>query len=135
MRRNNTWTEDVKIHAKARIEVQAKPGVPHDKTKDIEEIMAIIESESELRCDAYEFCGTDDTKDKDAQISIFKVDVAYYKPCEFEEVEGGEKDERLAEPIEDSLDYDYEGDCDFETDELIISITDIDDVDTEYESY
>jgi hypothetical protein len=135
MRRNNTWTEDVRIYAKARVEIQAKPGIPHDKTKDIEEIMAIIERDSELRCDAYESCKTNDAEDKDTQTTTFIIDVAYYKPCEFREEEGGEWDERIAEPIEDSLDYCYEGECDFETDELIISVIDIDDAETQYESY
>lgn len=132
--RNDSWVEDVKIYAKARVEIKAKPGVPHDKTKDIEDIKAIITSESGLWCNKHEFCEFDDTEDKDAPTTVFIVDVDYYKPCEFIEVEGGEPDERLAEPIEDSLDFDYEGVDEFETDELTISITDIYDIDTEYES-
>lgn len=135
MRYDDIWTENVKIYAKARVEIEAKPGVPHYKTMDIEEVKAIIESKSELRCDAHEFCEFDDTENKDSPTTVFTVDVEYYKPCEFEEVEGGEPDERLAEPVEDSLDYDYEGDWNFETDELTISIADIYDADTEYETF
>lgn len=129
----DSWVEDIKIYAKARIEIKAKPGIPHYKTMDIEEVKAIIDSESDLRCNAHEFCEFDDTEDKDAPTTVFMVNVAYYRPCEFKEVEGGEKGERLAEPIEDSLDCDYEGAWDFETDELIISITDLDDIETHYE--
>lgn len=124
------YTEDVKVYAKARIEVVAKPGVPHDRTKDIEQIISVIERESDIVCSAHR---TDDSEDRDAPTAIYIVKIEYPRPCEFEEVEGGEPDERLLEAIESTFDPDYEGKDEFETDELVISITDIDDIETDYE--
>lgn len=125
-----TYTGDVKVYAKARIEVVAKLGVPHDRTKDIEEVIAVIERESDIVYCAHRI---DDSEDMGDLITIYIVDVVYLRPCEFEEVMGGEPDERLLEPIDITFDPEYEGKDEFETDDLIISITDIDDIETDYE--
>lgn len=124
------YTGTVYVCAKACVEIEAKPGVPHYKTLDIEKIKDVIEKESILRCYEHSFIEFDATRNEDSPITKFSIRVEYSNSCEFYKEIGGEPDEILFTPYEDDEEYD-DIHC-FETDELMIEITDIEVIKTEY---
>lgn len=113
----------IAVYAKVGIEIKAKPGVPHDKTLDIEKIMGIIENEPRLvDCYGHSFIGFDTRWDEFSPITKFSITVEYSNPCTFYKRSEDVSDEFLA--IRKS-DAEYHGRRLFETKELMIEITEV----------